>query len=437
MRTPTQIFRKILGQQLNRNIASAGLQAIISVVSMFFAYRALVQEVGLEKMGLWSLLISGVSIARLMDITGAGGLGRFVAEARSENLDTRSYIHTVTLATLALYALLGIFFVSFSGSVIEKFVGPENIDEAVLLLPFALIIGLLLTPLSATLTSGVDGLGRADFRSVLVTISNILFLSIVFVFVGDFGVWAWGAATIAQHIFVIVGAWAILRAYVPGLGFCPSAWSYSIFRETFAYGLKLQANSVASMLSDPLSKFILNHFGGLAAVSLYELGSRFVLAPRSIFVQMGTPLIPEFASNRRDKEAIGSILKRALAASATFSTVMCLGVVILSPVFSLFMLGEINLDLIVTSSVLGVAHGFNVLAIPYYYCGLGLNILRWNVSSQVLMAACILVLGVPLGESWGSFGVLFAVSIGVVGGAIMVMVGNKHSIGKVAINNFK
>lgn len=385
-------------------------------------------------MGLWSLLIAGVSMARMVDVTGAGGLGRFVAEARSENLDTRSYIHTVTLATLGLYTLIGFLFLSVSGTVIERFIEPENLDEAKLLLPFALVTGLFLTPLSATLTSGVDGLGRADLRSALVTISNLLFLSVILVFVSIFGVWAWAAAIISQQIFIIFGAWAVLRAHVPRLGFFPTAWSNAIFLKTLTYGLKLQANSVASMLSDPLSKFILNQYGGLTAVAFYEIGLRFVLALRSIIVQMGTPLIPEFASNRKNKTVNRNLLKHASKAAAIFAITMSASLIALSPIYSFLMLDEISIELIVIVSGLGVAHGFNVLAIPYYYCGLGLNILRWNVASQVLMAACIIFFGVPFGATWGSYGVLIAVSIGVVGGAIMVIVGNKYEMGKEANN---
>ncbi|MEY8118847.1 lipopolysaccharide biosynthesis protein [Falsihalocynthiibacter sp. BN13B15] len=417
-------MKKILNSRLKRNAIFSGGQALISIASMFWAYRVLLQEVGIERLGLWSLMIASASIARAADLTGAGGLSRFVAEAKSDRRDAASYVHTVVLSTLALYTALLLIFLASGEYALIRFIDPQLLDEAKSLLPLALIVGLLMTPLSSTLTSGIDGVGRADQRAILVIISNLLFLGAVLIFVPYFGVWAWGYAIVFQQAFKIFGAWAILTKHITGLGFLPTKWSNKVLRETVAYGLKIQANSIAMMLSDPVVKFILNSYAGLEAVGLYDLGAKLVEALRSVVVQMATPLVPEFASLRMDGNRIRILLRKSLQSVATYAMVMLVSLVPIAPSYSVIMFGEINLELLMIIAALSTGYAVNIIAIPYYFAGVGLNYMRWNIGAHILMAASILTIGIPLGAKFGSGGILVAIFLGTVGGAVMVVFGN-------------
>ena len=373
-------------------------------------------------------MIASASIARAADVTGAGGLSRFVAEAKSDQRDAVPYVHTVVLSTLALYSVLSLMFFAFGEYALIHFIEPKLLGEAKSLLPLALIVGLLMAPLSSTLTSGIDGVGRADQRAILVIISNLLFLGTVLIFVPYFGVWAWGYAIIFQNAFIILSAWALLMRHISGLGLLPTKWSFKVLGETVAYGLKLQANSIAMMLSDPVVKFVLNLYGGLEAVGLYELGARLVVALRAVVVQMAMPLVPEFASLRKDGIGVRILLRQSLRTVATYAIVMLVALVPMAPVYSAVMFGEIKPELLVIIAALSTGYAANILSIPHYFAGIGLNYMRWNISAHIFMATCTLTIGVPLGAKFGSSGVLLAIFLGNVGGAAMVLLGNAQML---------
>lgn len=430
MRTPLQKTKlnELLNERLGRNVLLSGGQAIVAAVVMFLAYRVFLREVGLERMGLWSLLLASASAARLADVTGAGGLSRFVAQAREDGRDAAIYVHTLTLATLALYTMLSILLYAFAEPLLRLLVEPDSFEEARTLVPLAVVTGLILNPIGSMLTSGIDGTRRADQRAILVSFSYVVFLAVVLATVPVFGIWAWGWALVCQQIVVIVGAWVILRHHIEGMWFFPYRWSNSVLGETVKYGLKLQANASAGMLSDPLAKYFLSRFGGLEAVGLYDLAARLVLAFRGVIVQMAMPIVPEFAALHRDHEKITELLRKARGVVARSAIVYVVGILLSAPLYSLFMFGELKMDLILIVAVLALGYGINTMAIPHYFAGVGLNKMRWNVGSQFLMAASIVLLSIWLGPRFATAGVISAVFFGLVGGAIMIMIGNSYAL---------
>lgn len=395
---------------------------------MFLAYRLLLQIAGLELMGLWSLLLAAATIGKLADATGAGGLARFVAKSRAEGRDAGIYIHTVLMSTIILYSVVGVFAYLISIPFIERFVVPSLMIEARTLVPYAIVSGLLAGPVSATIASGLDGVHRADLRSVLVMVSYLVFAACVYIALPHFGIMAWVGALLLQQTVVIVGGWLLLARHISGLGMFPWRLSKTVLVETISYGLKLQLNALANLLSEPLAKFMLAHYGGLSAVALYELAMRFVTAFRGLIVQAVTPLIPEFAISFSDAKRFGQLLRRSLKLVALSTGLMFVTIVALSPMYSQFMLGAGQSDLIFFTIALAAGSALNTLSVPYYLAGIGCNVMRWNVASQIIMAACVLVLGGLFGEWFAATGVISGIVAGLVLGSIVVVVGNSRAL---------
>lgn len=429
------LIRRKIGElfstQISRNVLFAGGQALVAIAVMFIAYRAFLHEVGIERLGLWSLLLAGTSIARLADMTGGGGLSRFVAQAREDDRDAAIYVHTLTLATLALYSIISLLFFSFARPLLSILVDPRYFAEANELMPLALVAGLILSPIAAILSSAVDGTRRADHRAIIITLSYLVFLGVALSTITKIGIWAWGAALACQQLVMIAGAWIVLRRHISGLGILPYRWSNSVLLETVGYGLKLQANSLAGLLSDPLAKYFLSRYGGLEAVGLYELATRLVLGLRGVIVQMVVPLVPEFARLHNNHKKILDLLRRANKTVIRSAAVYLSGMLLVAPLYSLLMLDQLRMDLILIIGILALGYAINTIAAPYYFAGVGLNILRWNVGSQFLMAACIVTLSIFLGPLFGIAGAIFAVFFGLVCGAIMVVIGNTHALRQV------
>lgn len=423
-------FRNLLQLRalgLSRNAAFAGAQACVGLVSTFWAYRVFVQHVGLEQAGIWSLMFAGISVARLADVSGAGGLARFVASARQRSEDPVPYVHTVTLCILAMYGTVALLIIPAAYFGVGAFFTGEGAKEAKSLLPLVMVLGLFLMPIASALASAIDGLHRADQRSVITMSASVLFVPCAVIGVRLFGLMGWAFAQVAQQAFLVLASWALLRRRMPGLGFFPLRWSKTVFSETIHYGLKLQANSLASLLSDPLARFLIAHFGGLSAAGLFDVATKLVLSIRSIIVQMVVPIVPEFAA-LQNGAGVSSLLTKAsrwLSASAVLFLIVTIAV---SPLYSLLMLKSVRMDLVLVLSALAIGHSINIAAVPFYFAGVALNHMRWNIVSQFSMAACIALLGGLLGTLMGPTGVVLSVMLGLITGALFVIVGAKRTI---------
>ena len=414
------------GSVLPRNISYAALQAVVALAATFLAYRLLVKHVGLEILGLWSLLTAGSIAARLADVSGAGGLARFVAVEREAGRNPNLHVHTVVLTSLALNGLVSAVLWLVAGELIARFIEARNQAIAGELVPWAVLLIGLLTPLAAALTSAVDGLQRADIRATILCASFIVFLGLSAVMIPHYGIRGFLLAQTFQQIIVIVACWGVLHRYIPALGLIPYRWSGHVFRQTAAYGVKTQTNALASMLSDPVAKMLLSQWGGLSAVAVYELASRLVLGVRSLLVQAAQPLIPAFAAG--SSTDLTHLLRKSARMASNAALLSAMLVAIASPVYSYLMLGEISGALLGTIFLLVIGYGINSLAVPHYLLGIALNQMRWNIASQFLMAISIAVAGGVFGPLFGSVAVVGGVVAGLILGAVVVWLGNSAAV---------
>jgi O-antigen/teichoic acid export membrane protein len=413
--------------QLSRNTSFSAGQGVVGMICMFIAYRILIDSVGLERMGLFSLMMAAVSVARLADVTGAGMLAKFVAEARASDRDAGIYVHTVILFTIALYAVIAAIVYVFADKIILMVIDPEWLQEATSIAPIVIMGGLLFTPVGGALSSAIDGLRRADIRSSLIIGSYLLFLAIVILAVPIYGLYAWGIALIVQQLFIIVGAWMILQRRISGLGFLPTRWSRAVFQETMPLGLKLQINNLANTLSEPLAKFLLQRFGGLAAVAIYELATKLVFSGRGLIAQACQPVMPEFASENPGSAHFNSLLKRAFKTVSRATVAFFVVILLVMIPFSFFARNVIDWDLIQIILILAIGSAINLLSVPYYFAGAGSNVMLWNIGSQFVVAGSVIVIGTILGSMIGTIGVVWSIAIGLSAGSVMVILGNRHA----------
>lgn len=408
---------------LRKNISYSALQAVVALGVTFFVYRLLIIHAGLEILGLWSLLTAGAVATRLADFSGASGLARFVAEERAANRNPRVHVHTVILTFVVFNGLLASILFLASGALISNFVDQQNQSMARRLVPLAIIQISILMPIVGALSAGVDGLQRSDIRAKFTIVSYILFFGIGAALIPPLGIWGFFLAQATQQILLMVVSWAVLMRYIPSLGLLPYRWSASVFRQTAAYGLKLQAHSLAGMLSDPLAKALISQWGGLSSLALFEVASRLVLGLRSMLVQAAIPILPAFAG-QNSIDDVKKLLRKAVRMSCLAAVSIFLFIVMISPIYSYIMLDRFSLELLIYIFILTFGYAVNTASVPYNLLGSAKNVLVWNILSQVLMAASIIIVGFLLGPDGGSLGVVIGMSFGLVLGALVTWRGN-------------
>ncbi len=416
---------------IGRNAVFAAVQAIITAISIFTAYRILTAEVGLEGVGLWSLVVAGAFIARAVDVSGAGALARFVALPHKNGhfVLAADYIHTVIITIFAINLIMGSLLFFSSGYLVDHFIEGRYANDARLLVPYVILSAIGLAPLAVTLSSAVDGVQRADQRAIVFAISSLVLLLATYLLVPKMGLIGFGLAQIIQNLFVIVVIWIILYQHLPTIGFFPWRWRKVIFLETISFGLKLQAYSLASLLTEPLVKYFLSQWGGLAMVGLYEFASRLVIQARGVVVAGTQPLM---AAASAIEETNGQQLENLLLKSVSFmiwaSVVAMFASILAAPVLGLFLLNQINLQLIYIVSIFAFAFGVNMFSVPFHFIALGRGIIFWNLLAQIITALLVWIGGILLGAQYGVWGILGSLAIGIMLGGGITLFGNAYAL---------
>lgn len=416
---------------LTRNGLFALGQSLAVTIFLLLAYRLVINYAGLERFGVWSLLIAGSAIARIGDISGGGALARFVAMAGSEEgglRRSRNLVHTVILTSFAVNIVIGLIVWVSAPYVIPLFIAPPYLPEARALVPYV-VVSLVLSALGTAVASGIDGAQRADQRALVVSVASLLFFIACVLLVPSHGVIGFGAAQIVQQGAMLILGWVVLRRHIPGLGWLPYHWQREPFAETTSYAVKLNAIGVVGLMFEPAAKFAFNYSGGPSLVALYELASRFVIQLRALVIAAATPLVPVFAAQANPKDPVfRSTLVKATRVAALAAVSATLAILAGTPVMSVIVLGQISADLIALTTALTAGWSVNVIVVPIYFAAQAIGVLRWNFLSHLLIAFFVLFGAFVLVPNFGSFGLVLAIITGLFGGMLVVLFGNARAL---------
>lgn len=384
---------------------------------------------GLERFGVWSLLIAGVTVARLCDVSGGGALARFVAVSlRSDDaFKARDYVHTVFATSLVFNLVLGFAFWMAAPLILPYFIGSQYLDEARLLLPWAMAVTVLGAIAYAPL-SAIDGAQRADKRALVAIAAAFIFLAASWFLVPRFGIVGFAGAQLVQHGVTLAVGWLVLRAHVMGLGWLPLYWRRDIFAETTGYALKLNALGVMGLMFEPLAKFAFNHAGGPGLVALFDLSTRLVTQIRSLVVTAAAPLSPAFAAQSDPRTpAFRNLLEKSLKIAALASIGIAFSALAAAPVVSLVVFDRLSPELLGMNAALTAGWATNTLALPLYFAAQGLGDLRWNFAGSAAISISVAIGAFMLVPPFGPGGLVFAIVTGLVLSMLMVLLGNARA----------
>jgi O-antigen/teichoic acid export membrane protein len=410
----TSAAKRLLSGRMTRNSLFAFAQSIIVTVGMFASFRIVVQEVGLELVGVWFLLLAGSAFARVGDVSGAGALSRFVAmrSYRDQKDWAIEAIHTVLITSVGLNLVICSIFGFAAPFVIDRYFDPGFQQEAVALVPYALL-NMFLGSLAVAMTSGIDGTQRADQRAIVLSLATVAMVMVCLILVPRMGLFGFVLAQLSYQAFIILVGWFVIRRHVPGLGLFPHRWRRSIFRETTGFAMKLSAIGIVAIFFEPLAKFTMNHVGGLASVTLYEMASRLVVRMRDLVVAAALPLVPAFAAHEHaDTDAFRDLLYKTSRVASIAASVNAAMILAASPVVSIAMFDEMSWAFVTMTAGLVAAWNVQLPAIPYYFAAQGKGILRWNFASHAAISVFVLLSAYIVAEAYGVYGLLAGIVAG-------------------------
>src|SRR5690554_1355823 len=92
-----------------RNALASVIQMVCGAALLFALYRFINMTLGVEQLGVWSVVLATVAASHLADLGLSAGVTRFVARDRAREQDARAVrvVDTVIFTMAVLVALLG------------------------------------------------------------------------------------------------------------------------------------------------------------------------------------------------------------------------------------------------------------------------------------------------------------------------------------------
>jgi len=422
-----------MNDRLARNARANVVQTLTSAGLLFALYRYINTTLGVEQLGVWSVVLATVSASRLADMGLSAGVIRFVARDRARgDLDRAGQVIDTAALTLmaAVGAVLPLLY-PLLVKLLPHLFDAAHLAQALDILPYALV-SLWLTIVAAVFQGGLDGCQRMDLRAGLVVTGQALLLAFAFWLVPRQGLVGLAWAQIGQGLFLAVAGRLLLRRALPELPRLPRRWRKRVLREMLGYGANMQAATLFMLLFDPVAKALMARFGGPAAAGYFEMANQVVLKARAVIVTANQAVVPHVAVLAENEPAGVTRLYRENMRALVFITLPAFALLFAwAGGFSWLLTGVCQPEFIFLLGLLALARGGNVFAGPAYFTNMGTGHVGWNTLSHLIMGALNIGLGWLLGSWYGAKGVVFAYAIALVtgSGVLIAVFHHRHGLG--------
>jgi len=384
------------------------IQIILVAGILFFLYRFLLKTIGVDQLGIWSLVLATTSVTQIANFGFSGSVVKFVAKYAARG-DERSVSGVIQTAALSLALMMGTF-ILIGYPVIKwvlSLVVPSNsLTYAISILPYALV-SLWLTTITGVFQSGLDGFQRIYIRNFIVMGGSLFFAIICFIFARKYGLIGLAYAQIINNAMILILSWILIKRLLPVLPVIPYQWDKSLFKEIVGYGINFQIISISNMLYDPITKVFLSKFGGLSMVGYYEMANKMVQQFRSLIVSSNQVLVPAIADlQENNPERIRSIYLTNYNLLFFLALPLYTLIIISTPFISEIWIGHYEKVFINIGIFLAIGNFLNTLAGPAYFSNLGIGSLKWNVIGHIAIAVLNIIFSAFLGFLFGGYGVV-------------------------------
>jgi O-antigen/teichoic acid export membrane protein len=408
------------------NAAGRLWEAAIGIVLLAYVVRTLDQA----GYGMWSLLGPFLGYVALLDLGLGSGYGKFIAEYRARNNDTR--ISEVVTTGLCAYAILGVAIVSLGWAFIDLAInGVARIQEyrgaaaprawVVDDLRFLFRWGLVLMAVSgcvnvfSAIQTGLQRMGVTNgigfFMSVIKVAATVYFLEAGH---GVRGLLFANAVVLAVFAPVSVVAGFIL---LPSLRITPRHLTKDVFRRLFSFGWRTQISRLSNLVTFETDMIVIGFFlGGVGAIGVYQAGVNLVNKVRQAPLVLMSALIPAASEldARDEKERFAQLYLRSTKYVAAVAVpLFCLSFGLAGPIVRT-MFGPGFETAAWVLRILALGYLANVLAGSGIALALGKGRPELQMYAGVIAMTANAVLTVILYLAIGFYGVPAATSIAMV-----------------------
>lgn len=411
-------------KSLSRNIFANVAQTVLGALLLFALYRYINTALGVEQLGIWSVVLATASAANLANLGLSGGVVRFVARDRARG-DLGRAAQVVDTAAITLAALVGVLLpllYPLLAHLLPHLFQAEHLSEALSILPCALL-SLWVTMVASVFSGALDGCERMDLRSGLVIAGQLLLLPLAFWLVPRHGLVGLAWAQIGQGLLLLLGGRLLLKKALPGLPLLPSRWRTPVLREMLAYGANIQLATLFMLLLDPVVKALMARFGGAAAAGYFEMANQLVVKVRGLIVMANQAVVPHAAMLAETApERLRELYRQNVRALIFIALPTMTLLFAWAGGASWLLIREYRAEFVAILGLLALAWGANIFCGPAYFINLGSGRVGWNTLSHIVMGATNAGFGWALGTVYGPTGVIAAYAFALIAGSVVLIV---------------
>ncbi len=397
-------------RQIFKNAGMSVTQIIVNGGILFVLYRFLLNSLGPEELGIWSLVLATTSVMNVANFGLSGSVVKFVAKylGRNQKDNVSKVIHTASISVGLFIGLALLIAYPIISWILGLVVTSEHLHSALTILPYSLL-SLWIMSMTGIFQSGLDGHQRIDLRNYLSMAGASLYLILSLIFVPYYGLEGVAYSQVTQSILIFISSWMLLKRLLPDLGIIPAKWDKNIFKEIITYGVNFQIISITTMFYDPITKALLSRFGGLSSVAYYEMANKMIQQFRALIVSANRVLVPTIADlQERTPEKIIDVYLTSYQLLFYLALPLYSLIIVSLPIISEIWIGHYERVFIAFAILLAIGAFLNTLAGPAYFSYLGTGELKWNVLSHISIGILNAGLGFVLGILFGGTGVVIA-----------------------------
>ena len=409
--------------QTVKNAIFSIIQVLVMGICLFFLYRFILDTIGVEKLGVWSLLIATTSVSKVANVGLSGGVVKFVAKylALKDEYKVSKLIQTALITVGSLVAIFMIIFYFLAETILALFIDISMLGEALAIVPIV-ICTVWLMSVSMIVLGSLDGNQRVDLRNIILIAGIIFYVVLSVVLIGKYGLLGLALAHLFQYLGILVSGIIILRRLI-WIPFIPRTWDKELFIEMIGYGISFQAMSVVQLIYDPLTKALISYFGGLVMVGYYEMANKMVQQVRALIVTANRVLVPTIANfNETASNRIERVYLQSLKLCFYVSVPAYCFLALFTPIISNYWIGHLEPLFVIMSFILIPGWAFNTIAAPSYFVYLGIGRLKWNLISHIIIAVLNASLAYMMGLIYGGLGVVYGWVIGLIIGSSVTLI---------------
>jgi len=428
--------RNIQKRQVFINAVTSVTQVVITGVILFVLYRFLLDTIGVEQLGIWSVVLAITSMTGIVNLGFSGSVIKFVAKylAKGEEKNVADVIQT-SVISIGVFSGITLLILYFLANQILRLIIPSvSLEDALIIFPYALL-SLWIILIADVFRAGLDGCQRIDVRNITIVIATLFNLIFCFVLVPNHGLIGLAYSRIIQVTVLLVADWFMLKRILSFLPIVPYKWNYKLFKEMINYGLNIQVISISQMLCGPITKVLLTKFGGLTMVGFYEMASRMISKLRDLIVSANQVLVPLIANlQERTPNTIQNIYRKNYRLIFYIAVPFYSAIIAFVPLISIVWIGYYEAMFVIFSILLVVIFFVNTLSVPAYFSYLGIGKLEWITLGMIIRLFVNIVLSLIAGYFFGGIGVVAAwVIVSILGNLIIVV--SYHRVYKISLKN--